>query len=396
MKQAVMYGAGNIGRGFIGQLLHMSGYEITFVDVNPTVLERLQADGAYNVYVTGGDHYLPYRVTGVRGVNGTDATAVAEAIAAADVMATAVGVNVLPYIAAPLAGGIRRRMELGVTAPLNVIVCENKIEADRYLAGLIKEHLSPTECAYFDTHVALIEPSIGRMVPATPASLSAREPLAVCVEPYCELPVDRDAFLGEIPPIANLVPFSPFDFHIRRKLFMHNMSHALTAYLGSLRGYTYIWEAIADKEIRALVRAALLESATALANAYKVPMSELSAFAEELIVRYENRLLGDTVLRVGRDSARKLARGDRFMGATSLCDEQGVVPTHILIGVAAGLLFAPTDDAASCQVASAAQSDLLGTLSTLCGLAPDSPHIDRITQLYRAFLEHRWPDLCTN
>ena len=70
------------------------------------------------------------------------------------------------------------------------------------------------EKIYFDTHVATVEPSIGRMVPATPKSLSEKEPLAVCVEPYCELPVDKSAFLGEIPPIANLKPFSPFDFHL--------------------------------------------------------------------------------------------------------------------------------------------------------------------------------------
>ena len=70
------------------------------------------------------------------------------------------------------------------------------------------------------------------MVPATPASIREKEPLAVCVEEYFELPVDKASFKGEIPPIRNLVPFTPFDFYIRRKLFMHNMSHAVTAYLG--------------------------------------------------------------------------------------------------------------------------------------------------------------------
>ena len=44
MKQAIMYGAGNIGRGFIGQLFHMSGYEISFIDVNMTVIDKLNAD----------------------------------------------------------------------------------------------------------------------------------------------------------------------------------------------------------------------------------------------------------------------------------------------------------------------------------------------------------------
>ena len=127
MKKAVMYGAGNIGRGFIGQLFHMSGYEISFIDVNMTVVDKLNTDGEYPIYITEGEGYREYLVTGVKGVDGRDVGAVAEAIADADIMATAVGVNILKFIAAPFAAGVRRRMQKGVKEPLNVIICENMI-----------------------------------------------------------------------------------------------------------------------------------------------------------------------------------------------------------------------------------------------------------------------------
>ena len=39
---AVMYGGGNIGRGFIGALLSQSGYRVTFIDVAAPVVEHLQ------------------------------------------------------------------------------------------------------------------------------------------------------------------------------------------------------------------------------------------------------------------------------------------------------------------------------------------------------------------
>ena len=387
-KRAVLYGAGNIGRGFLGQLMHMSDYEITFIDVNPALIEGLNREGKYPIFITEGDTYRPYWVTHVRAVDGRDIAAVADSIANADLMATAVGVNVLPRIALPMAEGIRLRRERGIQNPLNVIVCENLIGADQYLANLIKEKLDGGEQDYFDRMIGLVEPSIGRMVPATPENIAKEYPLAVCVEHYCELPVDREGFRGEIPSIAHMVPYSPFDFLIRRKLFLHNMSHALVAYLGALRGYIYIWEAVADREIRLIARQALGEASHALAMEYGVDLSELNRFSEDLLARYENRLLGDTVVRVGRDTKRKLAPNDRFMGAVRLCEKHGICPTSILMGLAAGLSFAPEGDGSSAEVVNSLRCDGLSkTLETYCGLEQDSPLVSVIAQLMEQIVE---------
>ena len=383
MKKAIMYGAGNIGRGFIGQLFHMSGYDISFIDVNMAVIDKLNADGQYPIYITEREGYREYLVTGVHGVNGRDNDAIAEAIAGADIMATAVGVNILKFIAAPFAGGVRRRMQLGVEAPLNVIICENMIEADKYFASLIKENLTAEEAAYFDTHIALVEPSIGRMVPATPKEIAEENPLAVCVEPYCELPVDKNAFLGEIPEIRNMVPFAPFDFFIRRKLFMHNMSHALTAYFGALKGYTYIWEAASDAEVKLMALRALTESSRALSREYGVPLEELLCFSENLISRFENKLLGDTIERVGRDTKRKLSENDRFVGAARLCEKHGIAPMNILAGLAAGLHFAPDGDDASAEVAADARTNgVCHALSAYCGIEEGSALASTVQAVY--------------
>ena len=383
MKKALMYGAGNIGRGFIGQLFHMSGYEISYIDVNMAVLDKLNEDGCYPLYITENDGYREYLVTGVHGVNGRDNEAIAEAMAEADIMATAVGVNILKFIAAPFACGVRRRMEKGIEAPLNVIICENMIEADKYFAGLVKANLTEQECKYFDSHIALVEPSIGRMVPATPKEIAEKNPLAVCVEPYCELPVDKNAFKGEIPNIKNMVPFAPFDFFIRRKLFMHNMSHALTAYFGALRGYTYIWEAIKDPDIRALAIDALSVASGALHLEYGVPLEELASFSANLIERFENKLLGDTVERVGKDTKRKLAENDRLVGTLLLCEKHGIKADCILAAIAAGLHFAPLSDDSSIEVAEDAKNNgVFHALSTYCGIAKDTRAAKSIDAFY--------------
>lgn len=368
-----MYGAGNIGRGFIGQLFSQSGYEVAFIDVNMTVIDRLNADREYPVYITAGDHYDISPVKNVYGIDGKDIPAIADAMAEADIMATAVGVNILKFIAEPFAAGVKRRMEKGIEAPLNVIICENMIGADSYFAGLVKQKLDDAEKAYFDSHIALVDPSIGRMVPATPKEIAEANPLAVCVEPYCELPVDKAAFRGEIPQIKNMVPFAPFDFYIRRKLFMHNMSHALVAYLGYRKGYTYIWEAVADPDIRGDAIHALSEASCALSAEYGVPLKELMSFSNDLIDRFGNKLLGDTVERVGKDTKRKLSENDRLIGAANLCLKHGLIPNFISKGIAAALEFASEGDESSKELAAyAKEHGAAAALEKYGNVKPDS------------------------
>ena len=350
MKKAVMYGAGNIGRGFISQLFYESGYATSFIDVNMTVINKLNEDHEYPVYITKNGVYEEHPVKNVCGIDGKDVAAIAEAIADADIMATAVGVNILKFIHANVAEGVKLRRARGIETPLNIIICENMIGADAYFAGLVKGDLDDADKAYFDSHIALVEPSIGRMVPATPKEIAEKNPLAVCVEEYCELPVDKAAFKGEIPEIKNMVPFTPFDFYIQRKLFMHNMSHAVTAYFGKLKGYTYIWEASKDAEIKYLSLRALLESSRALSAEHGVELGSLLDFSANLISRYENKLLGDTIDRVGKDTKRKLSANDRLVGSAKLCIKHGIKPANICAGMAAALFFAPADDPAAIEV----------------------------------------------
>ncbi len=383
MKKAIMYGAGNIGRGFIGQLFYESGYEVSFIDVNMTVIDKLNTDREYPVYITNGDKYDEHLVKNVKGIDGRDANAIAEAMVSADIMATAVGVNILKFIAEPFAAGVKLRCKKGIKTPLNVIICENMIEADKYFISLVKNFLNEDEQKYFDEYFALVEPSIGRMVPATPKEISDKNILAVCVEPYCELPVDKSAFKGEIPNIKNMVPFSPFDFYIRRKLFMHNMSHALTAYFGNLKKYTYIWQAAKDAEIKLIALRALIESSKALNKEYGVSLDELLGFSENLLGRFENKLLGDTVERVGKDTQRKLSENDRLVGAAKLCLKHGISPVNICAGIAAGLKFAPEADESSVAIVKdVKENGILHALATYCKLDRESPLVPIICNAY--------------
>ncbi len=305
-----MYGGGNIGRGFIGTLFSASGYHTTFIDVAPAVVEGLNRDGKYPVRIITGDTHEDIDVVNVSAVNGNDTEAVAKVIAEADVMATAVGVNILKFIIGNLVAGIRLRKETS-GKPLNILICENLMDANKVLEGMLKEHLTAEEIAWFDENVGLVEASIGRMVPVQTEEMKDGHPLRVCVERYGFLPVDGGAFKGEIPAIKDMIPFEPFDFYIKRKLYVHNMGHATCAYLGDILGLEYIYESIDHDDVYLIVKGAMQESARTLSKQYGVSLEDILAHIDDLLMRFTNAALKDTCKRVGGDPKRKLSPADK-------------------------------------------------------------------------------------
>ena len=275
-------------------------------------------------------------VENVTAVNGNDTEAASDAIATCDIMATAVGARILKFIVPNIVAGLRKRWAAN-GAPLNIIVCENLMDANLVIEGMIKEQLTEEEKVMFDQTVGLVEASIGRMVPVQTEEMKDGEPMRVCVERYGFLPTDKAAFKGEIPAIKNMVPFAPFDFYIKRKLYIHNMGHATCAYLGDLLKLEYIYQSIDVADVRILVQNAMIESAVALSKKYGVPMEDIVMHITDLLNRFTNAALMDTCARVGGDPGRKLSPDDRLIGSSTLALPQGITPAYIAVGAAAGL-----------------------------------------------------------
>ena len=381
MKEAVMFGAGNIGRGFIVQLFSESGYRVTFVDIDQPLLDALNARGAYTVVKVDSDSTQEVRVGPVRGVHADDRATVIEAVARAEMMATAVGARALPFVAPNIAAGVRRRMELRVETALNCIVCENLKGAASVLRGMVEEYLDPAERGYMDRHVGFVDTVIGRMVPPLTAEMRAQDPSLIRVEPYQELPVDRSAFVGPIPEIASMQPCDRFEVYTARKLYVHNCGHAVLAYLGYLKGYTYGYEALADDEVARCLDAAWQESIAGQVAQYGVEQGWLLEHAQDLKRRFANRALGDTVFRLGRDPIRKLRPADRLVSPARLAERAGVRPAALARAIAAALRFDPPDDPVAQELqARLRQEGLDAVLADICEIRPDEPLATSIRQ----------------
>ena len=384
MKKAVMYGGGNIGRGFIGALLSQSGYEVTFIDVAEPVVKALQENHRYPVrYVSSAGHQ-DVMIENVTAVNGNDQEAASEAIAECDIMATAVGARILKFIVGNIVAGLRKRWSR-TDRPLNIIICENLMDANLVVEKMLKELLTDDEKKLFDERVGLVEASIGRMVPVQTEEMKDGDPMRVCVERYGFLPTDKAAFKGGIPEIRNMVPFAPFDFYIKRKLYIHNMGHATCAYLGDILGLDYIYQSIGVPEVRVLVQNAMLESALALSGKYGVELEKIVLHITDLLHRFTNAALMDTCARVGGDPARKLSPADRLIGSATLALEQGITPAYIAVGAAAGLRRYINEAEGMEQGMDAAKK----VLAEVSELSADSELAKLILGMYELILEGR-------
>lgn len=326
---AVVYGAGNIGRGFLGQLLYESGFQTVFIEVNRAVIDQINRDKCYPVKIVSNEKTEERIIKNISAIDGNDNDAASESIAQCDIMFTSVGVNVLPYIAQNIANGICSRQGSG----LDIIICENLLHGDQYLRELTGRYAAVPE------NIGFVEASVGRMVPVMTEAMYEGNILRVWVEPFCTLPVDRLGFKNEIPMIKNMLPSAPFAYHIQSKLYLHNMGHAIAAYLGLEKEYTYIWQAMEDREIYDTVEHAMENCAKGLAMEHGKPADEVADYAHDLISRFRNRHLGDTCERVGRDVKRKLAADDRLLGAVALCNRHLLPTDPIKRGIMAALEF---------------------------------------------------------
>ncbi|MDR0849645.1 MAG: hypothetical protein LBN10_11545 [Propionibacteriaceae bacterium] len=329
----VIFGAGAVGRGFIGELFSDAGWLVSFLDVNERVVDTLRTEGCYE-HRTVGPEVTVKQVGPVTAGYSTDTDYVSAEIATASVIATSVGAAVLPEIAPVLQKALLDRLAAGGD-PIDILLCENLPRAAFVMRNLLNTGLNAAEKSLLNSSVGLVETSVGRMIPVPD---QIHSPTTIAAEPYRFLPIDVAAMKGPSLRVPGLVcdETVDFEFFTCRKLYIHNMGHYLCGLLAQQAGYELLWQGAVDPGIRYFTRAAMVESALALAKVYNRPADALIEHVDDLLHRFDNKALGDTVARVVRDPLRKLAPDDRVFGAFSAAIEAGSPRRHLSLAVAAG------------------------------------------------------------
>lgn len=377
--KAIHFGAGNIGRGFIGKLLADANIHVTFADVNETVVNALIERQSYPVKIVG-ESQVVETVSNVTAINSTDAKLV-DLIASVDLITTAVGPTVLNIISKTVAQGIITRMESKNTAPLNVIACENMVRGTSQFKAMIFAHLNNEQQAFAEKHIGFVDSAVDRIVP--PAEAGESDPLSVTVETFSEWIVDKTQFVGEIPTIAGMELTDNLMAFVERKLFTLNTGHLITAYLGVLAGHNTIKDSIEDNAIRQEVVAAMRESGAVLINRYGFEADKHEAYIQKIIGRFENPYLVDEVDRVGRQPIRKLSPEDRLIKPLNGTLEYHLPNDHLIKGIAAAFLYVNQDDPQAVELqAMLAEQGFQKTLAYYSQLDENSESVKKAYEVY--------------
>ncbi len=340
MKKAVHFGAGNIGRGFIGEILSKNGFEIYFVDTNKAIIDELNTRHSYEIGIASSSPEK-ISVSGVFGINnGENPKDVIEAIAQADIVTTAIGPNILPYIAELVSKGIQKRKEENKQVQIDIIACENMIGGSEFLEKKVAEYLSDSDKVYLANYIGFPNAAVDRIVPGQ----KHEDLLYVEVEPFCEWVIDESQIknksfkLEGVHYASNLEPF------IERKLFSVNSGHATVAYSSAYKGYKTILEGLQHKEILSALKGVQKETRALLLAKWPQYFTEedLMSYHQMIISRFANPKIIDEVTRVARTPIRKLGYDERFIRPIRELNERGLsYQNHLDI---VGKIFAYQDE----------------------------------------------------
>ena len=331
--RSVHFGAGNIGRGFIGQLLHEADYDITFVDIQDNVVEVLKERGRYEVIMADeSEERIPVdRVTALHSVQ--EADEVTSRLAEADLITTAVGPSVLPILAPAIAKGLVERAR-GGGAPVNVIACENMVGGSQALHGHVMEHVPEEHARAVEGIAGFPNAAVDRIVPE-----QTTEGIDVLVEPFFEWDVDASQIKGDRPNVPGITYVEDLAPYIERKLLTVNTGHSATAYLGYAHGKPTIHEALADERVGEVASGALEETGLLLTFEYGFDPKELRGYRHTALDRFRNPYISDEVTRVARAPIRKLGHDERFVSPALGLMEMGREPRHLAAVIGAILGF---------------------------------------------------------
>ncbi len=375
MKTAIVFGAGKIARGFLGQLLFRSKYTIVFVEHDPSLVHSLRENTQYYVNVMGNPAESEW-IKNWKCISTEDTEKINNSFLAADIIFTAVGGKNLAPIAKLIADAYQASREQTAGKQLTIVTCENWKDPAKLLQAEVERCLPPPYIEPFRQQVGITEAVVMRSAVEATQDIQRIDTNAVSVHDFWELPVDVSRWKGERQAIVGLQYLDNFQGFLQRKLYTFNGTNATIAYLGNLKGYRYLSDAANDADIEKILHDVQQEINKAVVLGLHIPDDEQAAFANMAKRKYQNKDIIDFVERHARDPIRKLGPNDRIVGLIRFIQTQGIVPDAIVYTLVAALHYTSTnnqDPSAKELTAMRKQHGLSYVAKEICGISDREP-----------------------
>lgn len=321
--KAVIFGAGNIGRGFLGLELFKSGYDIIFVEALESVVKDLRERKQFLVEYLDQTHEqitVPVRKT----FHTDEIDDIAKCINDCDIVVTAVGPKNIYNTAPLIKKGIHN------TRGKIVIAAENAPNN----SWIIRDEISAQ-----DNYTIFPRCAVDRIAIRDEDITKVERPFEWIIEnPGKELAINGVQYVTDITP------------YLERKLLLLNGTHAVLGFLGYNIGIDSPAVAMQDKNIRTIIIGALRETGEALVAEYKFDHIAMNQYQENIITRFENQFVPDKIHRLARDPIRKLS--ERVIKAALLAEKHNLPTKNLEAGIQAALHYHNLDDKESCQLQS--------------------------------------------
>ncbi len=343
--EAIHFGAGNIGRGFIGILLKNSNYDITFVDLNKEIIDSLKTDGKYTIYYMD-EEGSSDTVSGVKGLHAHyDQQLVIESLVNCDLITTSLGQDNLKYIAQNIIEAIKLRYQKSSEKKLDIIACENGLKVSSFFKQLIYEKLTTELQQYADKYIGFVDCTVDRIVP----NQVNDNVCDVRVEPGFEWVLSQP----QVKVNNNIHDAQYTDdlaYYNKRKLLTVNLTHSLIGYIGYALGNTYVHETIADVEVEKFVLSVLEDIRNALVIEFGVEPSVQDQYALKTIGRFKNDKIVDELTRVARNPMTKLGNNERYISPLCTLIENNVDCFNLCTAIAYALAYSNPEEPQSIEI----------------------------------------------
>lgn len=376
---ALIIGAGRIGRGFVTELLVKNDLNITYFDYDQNLMEEMNKRGTYTIHVLG-DEKKNTVVRDYKAYAIVDEAAFCREWETADFIFTAVGGKNLQTVAECIGKAFQNAKDAGQQKK-NIVTCENWIEPARKLEAQVLETLTKEEGARFLAEVGVSEAVVMASGVSAPPGTVPENPVDTWVQDFWYLPIDKSRIIGALPNWKYIKFIDDFGNLLQQKLYTNNTSVALIAYLGFLKGHTYVADAANDPEIEEILDKAYQELSLALVHGLQIDKESQRLFSRRAKEKYQNREIIDLLTRIARDPIRKLQPMDRLIGPAKLALGVGVNPSALALAIAAAMYYDDAADADAVKLREMRQKEGVdGILQKICGLEADD-------ELYRLVIK---------